>query len=175
MSGDMMYLDIQAFLVSAKCPDTKNDEISKYPTIQRSWDIRVSEYPSIRIVNNLKYPTIHVSWILGYMDISNYPCIHASKYPLIPGYLWINYPLSKYPWYLLSMVSNYPCIHDIQLSMVSNNQLSMICKYPWYPSIRKSIRKKWYLLIPTYNSPLHSINIGNHLIRIGQKTFDKPL
>jgi hypothetical protein len=42
MSGDMMYLDIQAFLVSAKCPDTKNDEISKYPTIKKK---KISKYP----------------------------------------------------------------------------------------------------------------------------------
>ena len=49
----------------------------KYPSIQLSKRIEISEYPSIRIVTNLRYPTIHVSWILGYMDVSNYPCIQV--------------------------------------------------------------------------------------------------
>ena len=55
----------------------------------------------------------------------------VSKSIEIPGYIWINYPLSNHPWYLT--------IHGIQLSKYPwypSIQVSMIFKYPWYPSIR---------------------------------------
>ena len=62
----------------------------------------------------------------------------VSKSTRIPGYLWINYPLSKYPWYLTIHVSNYPSIHDINYPWYPTIQVSMIFKYPWYPTIRIS-------------------------------------
>ena len=138
-------------------PIIQRAKISKYPSIRILNHLR---YPTIHVSID--------TWIYGYIQLSIYPFIQVSmdtwilmdklwffwlitkvlahfgkfcwffKYPKVPGYLWINYPLSKYPWYLTIHVSNYPSIHDINYPWYPTIQVSMIFKYPWYPTIRIS-------------------------------------